>query len=184
MLEATLLLPLMVAFFAAAIFVVEAMVFRQDLAAATRTATVRSSAQLTCVGPGVALEARNLSTRSARVTCQSVNDEAGLRSQRPFFSAMEQQYRSTWSGFWRDIDPRAPVPAHIGTGSGDVQVSGLQWAAQAFGTNATQGDHRRADARVWRHTTDSWRRAMDPEIWRRLSQRGTANLFPNVFPGR
>jgi hypothetical protein len=182
--EAVLILPLVIAFMLVSVYVLEAMVFRQDLAAATRTAAAQAAAHMSCIGPGAVLDPRGLSTRSATVTCSVVDAEAGLRSERPFFNAMEQAYSRHWPRFWRDIEPGAPVPGHVARGQGSVQVTQLSWIARGFGAVETAFLHRRTDGQLWTHHNQDWKKAMDPVIWAKLSERGTFQLFPRVFPAR
>jgi hypothetical protein len=183
-LEATFLLPIFVMFALAAVYVLEAMVFRQDLQGATRVATAQVAAQLPCLGPQSTVPERPLSVRDATIRCTIIDDERGLRRVSPFFRSMSDAYGKHWSGFWSDIDPNRPLRGHIGRGAGTFEASGLSWLQTAFGATGTETIHRRVDRELWTHHSEPWRAAMDPIFWRRLSQRGTARLFPNVFPSR
>ncbi|MEP1598075.1 MAG: hypothetical protein ABJM18_06930 [Hyphomonas sp.] len=183
-LEVILALPVALMLMIAASYIMENMIFRHEVGAVSRTAAGRAAADLSCTGPGAVLEERSTMTRTATVSCQTIDDEGGLRSERPFWVSINQVSASHWSGFWRDIDPGRPVPSIVAVADASTIARQSAWAAQAFGATGTTQQHRRVHGQRWSHFRAPYRAGMDRQIWSRLSQAGTQSLFPNVFPAR
>lgn len=181
-LEMTMALPLLLMVMFAAGYVLEAMMFRHDVAFAVRNGAVRAAADLPCDGTAATLDPRTGTERTLTLDCRRIDDERGLRAERPFFRAMTDQAHRHWGGFLRDIDPGAPLAGVVVTGGGTVRVTDVALLSGAFGATPTGATHRRVNATIWSHHQTPWREAYDPVVWDRLTMRGTGQLFPHVFP--
>lgn len=180
--EMALVLPIAVCVTLLAAYVAEAMMFRTEATAAIRTAAHAAAGEAACVTSDPDATTRVGTSRSLQVSCRRIDEEADLRRVRPFFEALRRA-ASAWPELVDGIQPDLPIESVIAEGQGSIAMTAPPYL-QNFGTVETSSFHRVPTTDQWDHGQDNWRRGYDPEIWAALSEDGTYQLFPNVFPSR
>lgn len=180
--EFVLVLPIAVCVTLLAAYIAEALMFRTEATAAVRTAAHAAAGDAPCQVSDPDAHSRVGTSRSLQVYCQRIDEEADLRRVRPFFEALRRA-ASGWPELVDGIEPELPIASVLARGEGSVAMTAPPYL-QSFGAVETSSLHRVPTTDQWDHGQENWRRGYDPEIWAALSEQGTYQLFPNVFPSR
>ena len=186
-LEAVMLVPAAVIVILIARYIAEGMLTRQEVAIFTRASTVSAATSalprlISCDADRSKFGAKAGIRQSAGVTCSNHRAEGGLRRERPFFDALRDGARA-WPRILRDVDQRRPVQDVKGAGTGTFLMEQPAFL-QKQGAVTSKQSYLTPEMKFWDHQTRPYSNGHDRVIWQRLSQHGTARLYPNVFPAR
>jgi hypothetical protein len=184
-LEAIMLIPVVMIVILTSRYIAEGMLTRQEVAVFTRASTVSAATSslpriVSCNADRTDFDARPAVLRTVGADCTSHPAERGLRRERPFFEALEDGARPSL-GILRDV-ARSPRLTDVkGTGTGTFLMDDPSFL-QRSGTVTSRQTYLMPEMRFWDHRTQPYSNGHDRAIWQELSQFGTAQLFPRVFP--
>lgn len=184
-LEAVMLIPVAMIVILTSRYIAEGMLTRQDVAVYTRASTMNAATSslprlLACTGDRSQIGQKPGVAQTVGATCASRSAERGLRQERPFFDALREGARPS-PRILRDIDRNQRITDVQGNGTGSFLLQKPQFLTQQGAVTSRQV-YLTPEMKFFDHRTRPYSNGHDRAIWQELSQHGTAQLFPRVFP--
>lgn len=180
--DAVMVLPIAVILGLVSGYISESMMFRTEATTSVRTATAARASDAPCVAADRGAMQRDGVARRLSISCAMRDDEGGLGRERPLFEALRRA-ASGWPELVDEVTPKGRIDGVVGSGQGTVRMQEPPFLSR-FDAHSTEAGHRMPTTERWDHGEQPWKAGYDPVIWRELSKRGTAQLFPRVFPQR
>lgn len=184
-LEAVMIIPMALVIIFLARFVMEGMLTRHEISVHARVSAV---ALATESGNATGCETDALNATSgagvqldgSATTCTQTA-ERGLRSEQPFFDALEDG-ASAWTDLARHVDDGRPTLDVVANATGSMEFDNPPFLSNAGEIDSGQSFMLPKND-LW-PDDDRWENGHDRVIWDELAQENTTRLFPNLFPAR